>query len=239
MGIMRISAYILALGLFVSACTADMVIPTEEEATAAGSSAAAAAEAFIGVFEDAAAAELDELAAQIDGTEPEPIWPTTTVDPLDLFDPINDCRWEESTTFTETTFSLVLPAFVEIAPTADGFSTFHAEYSYGDCASMVGDIQVLSFDTSIEPATVVGSQMSAYRALGDLVVVSEGPVTVPGSSAPAHMAEFRTAGDTHHIFLAAATARGEIVLITVHVPLDRWADTSVVALDFLRGLTAK
>lgn len=40
--------------------------------------------------------------AQLEDTG-EPLFPTTTVDPLDLFDPINDCRWSEAATTSQPT----------------------------------------------------------------------------------------------------------------------------------------
>ena len=95
---MRLAVLALASMMLVSAC-ADVVIPTEEEAASAGQSAAAAADAFISVFEERAEAERAELMAQLEDTS-EPLFTTTTVDPLDLFDPINDCRWAEATALT-------------------------------------------------------------------------------------------------------------------------------------------
>ncbi len=232
---MRLVVLAFVMALFVSACEG-VVIPTEEEAASAGQSAAAAADAFISVFEERAEAERAELMSQLEDTS-EPLFPSTTIDPLDTFDPINDCRWSEAASLAQQAFVLTLPGFVEIDSTPDALGGFHAELSYGRCAPIVGDISVLSFDDPSSPQTVVESQVNAYRTLGDLVVVSEGPVTIPGATAPGHQIEIRTGGDTHRVFIGVAAASGEIVVLTAHVAIADWADTAPVVLDLLRGLT--
>lgn len=232
---MRLSVYALALAVFLSACT-DVVIPTEEEAASAGQSAAAAADAFISVFEERAEAERAELMSQLEETG-EPLFPTTTVDPLDLFDPINDCRWVDAAITSEPAFTLQHPAFVEFDVTPDALGGYHVAFDYGGCAPIVGDISVLSFKEPTSPQTVLESQVNAYRTLTDLVLVSSGPVTIPGAAEPGHQIEIRTSGDTHRVFLAAASSSGDIVVLTVHAPITEWSDTSPVVLDLLRGLT--
>jgi hypothetical protein len=231
---MRLAVPALALSLLLASCT-DVVIPTEEEAASAGQSAAAAADAFISVFEERAEAERAELMAQLEDTS-EPLFPTTTVDPLDVFDPINDCRWSEAATVSQPAFSLTLPAFVEFDPEPDALGGYHAALSYGRCAPIVGDISVLTFTEPVSPQIVVESQVNAYRTLGNLVVVSKGPVAVPGAVAPGHQIEIRTAGDTHRVFVAVASSTGEVVVLTAHAPIADWSDTAPVVLDLLRGL---
>ena len=233
---MRFAVPALALALLLAACT-DVVIPTEEEAASAGQSAAAAADAFISVFEERAEAERAELMAQLEDTS-EPLFATTTVDPLDQFDPINDCRWSEPATVSQQAFALTLPAFVEIDSTPDALGGFHAALSYGRCAPIVGDISVLAFAEPVSSQIVVESQVNAYRTLGDLVVVSEGPVTVPGAAVPGHQIEIRTSGDTHRVFVGFASSAGDIVVLTAHAPIADWSDTAPVVLDLLRGLEA-
>ncbi len=231
---MRLSVPALALMMLVSAC-ADVVIPTEEEAASAGQSAAAAADAFISVFEERAEAERAELMAQLEDTS-EPLFSTTTVDPLDLFDPINDCRWAEAATLAHPAFALQHPEFVVVDSTPDALSGYHASFDYGGCAPIVGDLSVLSFADPTSPQVVVESQVNAYRTLDGLNVVSSGPVTVPGAAAPGYQIEIRTSGDTHRVFLAATSSAGDVVILTVHAPIADWAATAPVVLDLLRGL---
>lgn len=231
---MRLRIGSIALSLVLVACGADLVIPSEEEAASAGEAAAAATQAFVGVFEEAIEAERAELEASF-VDDSEPLFPTTTVDPLDLFDPINDCRWSEAGVVTAADFDLVLPSFVAVTRTSDSIGSFHASYDYGDCAPLVGDLQVL--DAPGTPEAVVGAQLSAYRAIGDLEVVSEGAVSLPSPSGVGFLSEARTGGETHHLFLAGTSSSGAVVVLTVHVPLDRWVDASEVALDLLRGLS--
>jgi hypothetical protein len=232
---MRLAVTALALALLTSACQ-DLVIPTEEEAASAGQSAAAAADAFISVFEERAEAERAELMAQLEDTS-EPLFTTTTVDPLDLFDPINDCQWAEAATLTQPAFALQHPAFVEFDSTPDALGGFHATFDYGGCAPIVGDLSLLSFAGPTSPQVVVESQVNAYRTLEDLVLVSSGPVTIPGAMAPGHQVEIRTSGDTHRIFVGVAASSGEIVVLTIHVPIADWDGVAPIALDLLRGLS--
>lgn len=82
------------------------------------------------MFEDRAEAERAELMAQLEDTS-EPLFTTTTVDPLDLFDPINDCRWGEAATITQPSFTLQYPAFVEVDSTTDALGGYHAAFDYG------------------------------------------------------------------------------------------------------------
>ncbi len=231
---MRLALTALALALLVTACQ-DLVIPTEEEAASAGQSAAAAADAFISVFEERAEAERAELMAQLEDTS-EPLFTTTTVDPLDLFDPINDCRWDEAATLSQPAFTLQHPAFVEFDSTPDALGGFHAAFDYGGCAPIIGDISVLSFADPTSPQVVVESQVNAYRTLDDLTLVSSGPVTIPGATEPGYQIEIRTSGDTHRIFVGVAASTGEIVVLTIHVPISEWDRVAPVALDLLRGL---
>jgi hypothetical protein len=233
---MRLAVPALALALLLTACT-DVVIPTEEEAASAGQSAAAAADAFISVFEERAEAERAELMAQLEDTS-EPLFPSTTVDPLDQFDPINDCRWSEAATVAQSAFSLTVPAFVAFDSAPDALGGYHAAFDYGGCAPIVGDLTVLSFDESVSPKTVLESQVNAYRTLDDLVLVSSGPVTIPGALEPGHQMEIRTSGDTHRVFVAVASSTGEIVVLTAHAPIADWSDVAPVVLDLLRGLEA-
>ncbi len=233
---MRLAVTALALAVLAAGC-ADVVIPTEEEAATAGQSAAAAADAFISVFEERAEAERAELMAQLEDTS-EPLFTTTTVDPLDLFDPINDCRWGEAALLSQPAFTLQHPAFVEFDSTPDALGGFHATFDYGGCAPIVGDISVLSFTEAASPQVVVESQVNAYRTLGDLVLVSSGPVTIPGATAPGHQIEIRTSGDTHRIFVGVAASSGHVVVLTIHVPIAEWDGAAPVALDLLRGLAA-
>ena len=228
-----VSALVLVLG--ISACQ-DVVIPSEEEAASAGQSAAAAADAFISVFEERAEAERAELMAQLEETG-EPLFTTTTVDPLDLFDPINDCRWTEATTTIQPSFSLQHPGFVEVDATPDALGGFHAAFDYGGCAPIVGDLSVLSFDAPADPRTVVESQVNAYRTLGDLVLVSSGAVSIPGAPEPGHQIEIRTGGDTHRVFVGVSASSGEVVVLTAHVAIAHWADSAPVVLDLLMGLS--
>lgn len=231
---MRLAVTALALAVLAAACT-DVVIPTEEEAASAGQSAAAAADAFISVFEERAEAERAELMAQLEDTS-EPLFTTTTVDPLDLFDPINDCRWAEATNLTHPAFTLQHPAFVEVDAAPDALGGYHAAFDYGRCAPIVGDVSVLAFDDSTSPQVVVESQVNAYRTLDDLILVSSGPVSIPGAAVPGYQMEIRTAGDTHRIFVGVPASAGEVVVLTVHVPIAEWVDVAPVALDLLRGL---
>ena len=210
-----------------------MVIPTEEEAAAAGASAAAAAQAFSGVFEQALEEQRAQLSEQF-ADEGEPLFPSTTVDPLDLFDPLNECRWTEAAVVADTGFSLTIPSFVAVADTVDEIDTYHATYDYGRCAPISGDIQVV--EGAIDPMSVVDAQVSAYRAIGELEIVSREAVNVIGSGAPGFMVEIRTGGDHHSVFLAALQNDGAVVLLTAHVLLDSWVDASPVVLDLLRGL---
>jgi hypothetical protein len=231
---MRSAVPVIVLALLLSACT-DVVIPTEEEAASAGQSAAAAADAFISVFEERAEAERSELMAQLEDTG-EPLFPSTTVDPLDLFDPINDCRWTDAVVTSQPAFTLQHPAFVDVDAGSDALGSYHAAFDYGACAPIVGDISVVSFAEPTSPQTVVESQVNAYRTLADLVLVSAGPVTIPGAAAPGYQIEIRTSGDTHRVFVAAASSSGDIVVLTAHVPISDWTDTAPVVLDLLRGL---
>lgn len=233
---MRLAVLALALVMLVSAC-ADVVIPTEEEAASAGQSAAAAADAFISVFEERAEAERAELMAQLEDTS-EPLFTTTTVDPLDLFDPINDCRWAEATVLTHPAFTLQHPAFVEFDSAPDALGGYHATFDYGDCAPIVGDLSVLPLADPTSPQVVVESQINAYRTLDGLSLVSAGPVSIPGGAEPGYQVEIRTAGDTHRIFVGVAASTGEVVVLTIHVPIAEWDAAAPVALDLLRGLTA-
>lgn len=231
---MRLVLSALALTLLVTACQ-DLVIPTEEEAASAGQSAAAAADAFISVFEDRAEAERAELMAQLEDTS-EPLFTTTTVDPLDLFDPINDCRWAEAAALTHPAFTLQHPAFVEFDSTPDALGGYHATFAYGGCAPIIGDLSVLSFAEPTSPRVVVESQVNAYRTLDDLTLVSSGPVTIPGAAEPGYQVEIRTSGDTHRIFVGVSASTGEVVVLTIHVPIAEWDAAAPVALDLLRGL---
>lgn len=231
---MRLVVSALALMMLVSAC-ADVVIPTEEEAASAGQSAAAAADAFISVFEERAEAERAELMAQLEDTS-EPLFTTTTVDPLDLFDPINDCQWAEATTLTHPAFALQHPAFVAIDATPDALGGYHATFDYGSCAPIVGDVSVLSFSDPTSPQVVVDSQVNAYRTLDDLTLVSSGPVSIPGAAEPGYQVEIRTTGDTHRVFVGASSSGGDVVVVTAHSPIANWADVAPVVLDLLRGL---
>jgi len=233
---MRLAVLAFASMMLVSAC-ADVVIPTEEEAASAGQSAAAAADAFISVFEERAEAERAELMAQLEDTS-EPLFTTTTVDPLDLFDPINDCRWAEATALTHPAFTLQHPTFVEFDSAPDALGGYHATFDYGDCAPIIGDISVLSFADPTSPQVVVESQVNAYRTLDGLSLVSSGPVSIPGAAEPGYQVEIRTAGDTHRIFVGVAASTGEVVVLTIHVPIAEWDAAAPVALDLLRGLTA-
>lgn len=233
---MRLSVTALALAVLVAACT-DVVIPTEEEAESAGQSAAVAAEAFISVFEERAEAERAELMAQLEDTS-EPLFTTTTLDPLDLFDPINDCRWGEATTLANPAFTLKYPTFVEFDSAPDALGGFHAAFDYGRCAPIVGDVSVLSFPGSTSAEVVVESQVNAYRTLDDLKLVSSGPVSIPGALAPGHQVEIRTSGDTHRVFVGVVASTGDVVVLTIHVPIADWDATAPVALDLLRGLAA-
>lgn len=234
---MRFAVLALASMMLVSAC-ADVVIPTEEEAASAGQSAAAAADAFISVFEERAEAERAELMAQLEDTGEPLFTTTTTVDPLDLFDPINDCRWGEASTFTNTAFTLQHPAFVEFDTTPDALGGYHATFDYGDCAPIVGDLSVLSFSDPTPPQVVVESQINAYRTLDGMSIVSAGPVSIPGAIEPGYQIEIRTGGDTHRIFVGVTAASGAIVVMTIHVPIEEWDGAAPVALDLLRGLAA-
>jgi hypothetical protein len=233
---MRLAATALALALLTSACQ-DLVIPTEEEAASAGQSAAAAADAFISVFEERAEAERAELMAQLEDTS-EPLFTTTTVDPLDLFDPINDCNWGEPATLTQPAFTLQHPAFVEFDSTPDALGGFHAAFDYGGCAPIVGDLSVLSFVDPPSPQVVVESQVNAYRTVENLTLVSSGPVSIPGAVDPGYQIEIRTSGDTHRIFVGVRGATGDVVVLTIHVPIAEWDRAAPVALDLLRGLSA-
>lgn len=230
---MRRAVLAIVLALLIASCEG-VVIPTEEEAASAGQSAAAAADAFISVFEERAEAERAELMAQLEETG-EPLFTTTTVDPLDLFDPINDCRWSEAATTSQPAFTLQHPAFVEVDATPDALGGFNAEFDYGACAPIVGDISVLSFAEPTSPQVVVESQVNAYRTLDDLVLVSSGPVSIPGAVEPGHQIEIRTSGDSHRVFVAVAASSGDIVVLTVHAPITDWTDVGPVVLDLLRG----
>ena len=242
---MRLAVLALASMMLVSAC-ADVVIPTEEEAASAGQSAAAAADAFISVFEERAEAERAELMAQLEDTS-EPLFTTTTVDPLELFDPINDCRWSEAGTLTQPAFTLQYPSFVAIDSTPDALGSYHAAFDYGGCAPIVGDISVLSFTDPTSMVTVMGgdaspqvvveSQVNAYRTLDDLTLVSSGPVSIPGAAEPGYQVEIRTSGETHRVFVGVAASSGDVVVLTAHAPIFNWADVAPVVLDLLRGLT--
>lgn len=233
---MRLSVTALALAVLVAACT-DVVIPTEEEAESAGQSAAVAAEAFISVFEERAEAERAELMAQLEDTS-EPLFTTTTLDPLDLFDPINDCRWGEAATLANPAFTLQYPTFVEFDSAPDALGGFHSEFDYGRCAPIVGDVSVLSFTESVSAQVVVESQVNAYRTLDGLNLVSSGPVSIPGAVATGHQVEIRTSGETHRIFVGAVASSGDVVVLTIHVPIADWDAAAPVALDLLRGLSA-
>ena len=231
---MRLVVSALALALLATACQ-DLVIPTEEEAASAGQSAAAAADAFISVFEERAEAERAELMAQLEDTS-EPLFTTTTVDPLDLFDPINDCSWAEAATLAQPSFALQHPAFVQFDSTPDALGGYHATFDYGGCAPIIGDISVLSFADPTSPQVVVESQVNAYRTLDELTLVSSGPVTIPGAGEPGYQVEIRTSGDTHRIFVGVAASTAEVVVLTIHVPIAEWGGAAPVALDLLRGL---
>lgn len=224
----------VSLTVALTGCTSDLVIPTEEEAAEAGRSAAAAAEAFSDVFEEALEEQKSELAERLsDGDGEEPLFPTTTVDPLDLFDPINECRWSDAAAIAPSAFVLTLPAFVTVVETLDDLDSYHATYDYGACAPISGDVQVIAGPA--DPAVVVASQVSAYRAVGNLELVSLADVELAGAST-ARLAEIRTGGDLHSVLLAGTNGDGDVVVLTVHVPLDRWVDASEVVLDLLRGL---
>lgn len=231
---MRLAVSALALAVLASGCT-DVVIPTEEEAASAGQSAAAAADAFISVFEERAEAERAELMAQLEDTS-EPLFSTTTIDPLDLFDPVNDCRWAEASTLTRPAFTLQHPAFVVFDATPDAIGGYHTTFDYGGCAPIVGDLSVLSFADQPSPQVVVESQVNAYRTLDDLILVSSAPVSIPGAAESGYQIEIRTSGDTHRIFVGARAATGEVVVLTIHAPISDWVDVAPVVLDLLRGL---
>ena len=230
---MRLAVTALVLSVMAAACT-DVVIPTEEEAASAGQSAAAAADAFISVFEERAEAERAELMAQLEDTS-EPLFTTTTVDPLDLFDPINDCRWAEAATLAHPAFTLQHPGFVEVDTTPDALGGYHAAFAYGACAPIVGDLSVLSFADPTSPQVVVESQVNAYRTLDGLSLVSSGPVAIPGAAEPGHQVEIRTSGDTHRVFVGVVASSGDVVVLTAHAPTADWVDVAPVVLDLLRG----
>jgi hypothetical protein len=226
------SVAVVMVAAMAAGCTPDMVIPSEEEAAEAGRSAAAAASAFSDVFEQRLAEERSELADRFAGVS-DPLFPSTTVDPLDLFDPINECRWTEAAALAPPPFVLTLPSFVAVTETLDDIPTFHANYDYGRCAPISGDVQVIAGPA--DPVLAVDSQVSAYRAVGDLTVVSNTPVQLAGTD-DGRLVEIRTGGDLHTVFLAGTNGSGDVVMLTIHVPLDRWVDAADAVLDLLRGL---
>ncbi len=229
---LRTVAVVMVVAVITAGCTPDMVIPSEEEAAEAGRSAAAAASAFSEVFEERLDEQRSELADRFAGVS-DPLFPSTTVDPLDLFDPINECRWSEPAAIAPPPFVLTLPSFVSVTETVDDIPTFHATYDYGRCAPISGDVQVIAGPA--DPVLAVDSQVSAYRAVGDLVVVSNTAVQLAGAD-DGRMVEIRTGGDLHSVFLAGTNSTGDVVMLTVHVQLDRWVDASDAVLDLLRGL---
>jgi hypothetical protein len=125
---------------------------------------------------------------------------------------------------------------VQIDSTPDDLGGYHAAFDYGGCAPIVGDISVLSFGEQASPQVVVESQVNAYRTLDDLVLVSSGPVSIPGAAEPGYQVEIRTSGSTHRIFVGAQAPSGDVVVLTIHVPISDWDGAAPVALDLLRGL---
>ena len=89
----------------------------------------------------------------------------------------------------------------------------------------------------MSPQVGLESQVNAYRTLTDLVLVSAGPVSIPGAADPGYQIEIRTSGETHRVFVSAGASSGEIVVLTVHAPISEWADTAPVVLDLLQGLS--
>lgn len=61
---------------------------------------------------------------------------------------------------------------------------------------------------------------------------------MPGAVAPGYQVEIRTSGDAHRILVGVPASTGDVVVLTVHVPVADWDVAAPVALDRLRGLTA-
>ncbi len=128
---------------------------------------------------------------------------------------------------------LTLPAFVTVVQSIDDLTGYHATFDYDRCAPISGDLQVV--DGPADVRVVIDSQVSAYRAIGLLELVSSQSVALPGAD-DGQLVEIRTGGDLHSVFLAGTADDGDVVLMTVHVPLDRWVDAAPAVLDLLRGL---